>query len=170
MEGFSHLEYIDYHRGLAEKHKKLRHGSQKTTSFISTDHNEFHQYMESGNLKGLNDIIMHLDGLRGKLSGDEIIRDTVYGGFYIYINANADQQNFRSNDKVFSEAKRIGLEIIAKMKLDSEANCAVIDQFDVSRVNYQMVGPLSQSWLGYEFTYPLKSKKFVEHNPDAWLP
>lgn len=169
--GITFKEYIEYHKNLAECHKDIQHQEKKNHGFFTTDSGEFLNMMnDSSNRVSLN--VLHLLPLKGKISGDEdFSRETLIGGFTLLSRIKWEKRNYQEQDEVWSRAKEIGLQIIAKIQEDSlNGGCEkLLECFDIDQVKFEQVGPIQNHSIGWEFTYPVSSRESIKHNSDKWL-
>jgi hypothetical protein len=167
--GFSHLKYVEYHKELAEKCKEIQHNAKHNIAFFSTDATEIKNKHGSSKSK-IGDVILHLLDLRGRLKGKgDRITDEISGGFVIFVKHDYNKNDWYKMDVHLDRAKEIGMQVIAKIKHDSQQGCSPLDHFDMDRVSYRQTEIMFTNYVGYQFTFPVHSKQPVQYKPDQWL-
>lgn len=166
MTAYPHNDYIEYHRGLAESHKILRHSSNHK-SFFRTEIKEFQA--ETTNTRGLSDEVMLLHSLSGRLvSNESITQDEVSGGFALLVKlTNTEDQDIVQ--AAYDRAKEIGMDVVAKIHYDSMNACPrSIRFFELGRVRYEMTGLYPGNFVGYHFNYPIVKFQAFEYDSSKW--
>lgn len=165
---FEHTAYLNYHRDLAKAHIDLKHVDNKRIAFISTEVNEFDQYINSN---AIHDNVMHMMTVRGKLidNGGDYWCDEVFGGFVLLVKMEDPNEDYRAKDEAYNKAKSIGMDIIARIKNDSQSCPELLGAFDLNRVTYSMTGVYSSNFVGYAFEYPMKHLPAFEYDESKWV-
>lgn len=167
-----HVQYINAHKGYAETHIDLQHNSEVQIAFTGINGDELNTFISGGVGTPLNDYIMHMLPLRGRMRAQGKYagaRDVVFGGFMILGRCPHDDRDFREQEAVYDNCKEIGLQVVCKMHNDLIGGKSLFDKFDLGQVRYEQIGWVHNSWVGYEFTYPLTEPCPSHYDPEKWL-
>lgn len=152
------VEYKAYFKNLATSHKQI-HG------FFRMNLSEIQGYFR----KGIELPALVLESYDGGIGGSKISTDINRGfAFTIYLKPAAN--NFDAEDEKLSIAERIGLEIIARMHLDSfNPESLLFNQFDKNTVEYHKVGPIfTEGFFGFRFFGEFKGLHSLKVDPNIW--
>ncbi|MBT0607652.1 hypothetical protein [Aequorivita echinoideorum] len=80
------------------------------------------------------------------------------------------QGNFIDQDEKIDDCEKIGLKIIARMRLDNAApDSPLYNKFEVASVRWVKVGPIFNEGLyGYRFIFTIAGDEKLIVNPDDW--
>lgn len=163
-----HEEYINYHRGLAEKHRLIEHVTGKRIGWVGTDHTELTQLFSSNKL---SDVIMAMDEIQGRIMIEEStsMRDVVMGGFFIWVKKSDTNLNFRSTEQALAKAKQIGFSVLARIMHESTDydTCPRTFRPMPDTATYRMA-QFQTHYVGWGFQYSLEPVEETSFESSDW--
>ena len=115
--------------------------------------------------------VLLLESFEGRFfdNGSDQAFDEQAGAFLIMQQAGAS--DFAAQNAIIDRAKRIGRKMIARLRKDSRRQVpGALSQFDLSKVEYQKVGPVFDNCYGYRFTFSWEEPTALVVDEADWLP
>jgi hypothetical protein len=107
------------------------------------------------NLRDLpHNALMVTDSGDGYLDFKNRRLNTAYHTFYVFVKANINDHSSRLAAK--REAMQSGINLIDRMRADSEDFGMLTYGFDDSRIDYNEIGPIGNNYYGYSFGFTVK--------------
>lgn len=152
------LEYKAYFKNLSEKHKQIHDFFRMNLSEI-----------QGAFRRGVELPALVLESYDGGIGGSKISTD-IHRGFAFTIYLKARKNNYDDQDVKLNLAEQIGIQIIARMHIDSFNKESIIyNQFDKNTAEWHKVGPVfTEGLFGYRFTGEFKGLQSLKVDGSVW--
>ncbi|RYD75285.1 MAG: hypothetical protein EOP55_13745 [Sphingobacteriales bacterium] len=142
-------EYKEHFKNLAEKHKSILHTDSSKAFFYIESVDELTEF-DKGLALMKKDVCMLLVASGGEFddNNSENHTDEQTGEIYILMR----KKNASKINDLYSGAKEILKECLARTKQDFRINPNPHKRFRISKIPYQKVGPMNDLWYGYMAT------------------
>lgn len=157
-----------YFEDIAIHHRLIGHTSAKKRFLRDTITNLLNATRNG--LDPVGGFVLIMENPEGKLTDNLGDSPKDYQSFAIWIVKfckNTDQEAERT---IRTEAKKIGLQIISKMKNDtiSIPRKTALKWMDLNSINYHPIGPVLDSCYGYRFEITIHDQAKIVYEPADW--
>lgn len=114
--------------------------------------------------------VMVMENPEGRLTDNLSDSPKDYQAFAFWIAKHVPKDDALAEKEIRTVAKKIGLQIIAKMKKDCVAipRPTALKWMDLGSVSYNPIGPLLDSCYGYRFELTIHDQVNLTHDPANW--
>jgi hypothetical protein len=159
----SHNDYVTYFKEIAIKHKQLLHTeNSKVFHEVSMD-------LIAGDTSGMfAKTCMLLETESGRIYGPNwsTMYDTPDFAFVIAKSCKLD--NRTEERQILDDCKRIGFQILAKIKKDYMAGHALMKLVDIGSFQYAKVYGFGDNHFGWRFTLTMKDNAALKYEAADW--